>query len=56
MISNAMPRDTEKGSAAGLPRYLTKPINVSQFMETVELGLALERARAEAEADGAVLG
>jgi len=41
--ANAIPRDIEKGLAAGFFRYLTKPINVSQFMETLDL--ALERAR-----------
>jgi len=46
--ANAMPRDIEKGLAAGFFRYLTKPINVPQFMETLDL--ALEHARAGADA------
>jgi len=45
--ANAMPRDVEKGLAAGFFRYLTKPIKVSQFMETLDL--ALEHARAGAD-------
>ena len=45
--ANAMPRDIEKGLDAGFFRYLTKPINVSQFMETLDLALAHARAGAE---------
>ncbi len=45
--ANAMPRDIEKGLALGFFRYVTKPIDVSQFMETLDL--ALERARAVAD-------
>ena len=48
--ANAMPRDIEKGLDAGFFRYLTKPIDVSQFMETLDLALELARAGA----DGAV--
>jgi len=44
--ANAMPRDIEKGLAAGFFRYLTKPIHVSKFMETLDV--ALEHARAGA--------
>jgi PAS domain S-box-containing protein len=33
--ANAMPRDIAKGLAAGFSRYLTKPIRVDQFMETL---------------------
>jgi CheY-like chemotaxis protein len=37
--ANAMPRDIEKGLDAGFFRYLTKPIQVDQFMQTVDLAL-----------------
>jgi PAS domain S-box-containing protein len=42
LSANAMPRDIEKGLQAGFFRYLTKPIKVDEFMET--LGVALEFA------------
>ena len=38
---DAMPRDIQKGMKAGFFRYLTKPFEVRQFMETVEAGLYL---------------
>jgi CheY-like chemotaxis protein len=31
-----MPRDIEKGLDAGFFRYLTKPIKVNEFMETLD--------------------
>jgi len=42
--ANAMPRDIEKALAAGFFRYLTKPLNISQFMETLDLALEHPRA------------
>jgi PAS domain S-box-containing protein len=42
LSANAMPRDIEKGLQAGFFRYLTKPIKVNEFMDT--LGVALEFA------------
>ncbi len=44
LSANAMPRDTEKGLAAGFFRYLTKPIKVTEFMEALDLGLILAAA------------
>jgi PAS domain S-box-containing protein len=38
--ANAMPRDIEKGLAAGFFRYLTKPIKFDEFMATLEEVLA----------------
>jgi DNA-binding response OmpR family regulator len=38
-----MPRDVAKGLEAGFFRYLTKPIKVHEFMET--LGVALQFAQ-----------
>jgi len=40
--ANAIPRDIEKGLEAGFFRYLTKPIKVNEFMDT--LAVALEHA------------
>jgi len=34
-----MPRDIEKGLDAGFFRYLTKPIKVNEFMDTLDLAL-----------------
>jgi PAS domain S-box-containing protein len=39
LSANAMPRDIENGLHAGFFRYLTKPIKVTEFMETLELAL-----------------
>lgn len=41
LSANAMPRDIEKGMAAGFFRYLTKPIRVPEFMDTLDLAIAL---------------
>jgi PAS domain S-box-containing protein len=38
--ANAMPRDIQKGLEAGFFRYLTKPIKVTDFMDTLNLALA----------------
>jgi CheY-like chemotaxis protein len=39
LSANAMPRDIERGLQAGFFRYLTKPIRVNEFMETLEVAL-----------------
>jgi PAS domain S-box-containing protein len=36
LSANAMPRDIEKGIEAGFYRYLTKPIKIDEFMQTVD--------------------
>ena len=41
LSANAMPRDIEKGLAAGFFRYLTKPIKLNEFMTTLDLALKL---------------
>jgi CheY-like chemotaxis protein len=46
LSANAMPRDIERGLEAGFFRYLTKPIKVPEFMETLDV--ALEFAGTEA--------
>jgi CheY-like chemotaxis protein len=45
--ANAMPHDIRKGLEAGFLRYITKPIDVNQFMEALEI--ALEYAESEAD-------
>ncbi len=39
LSANAMPKDIERGMAAGFFRYLTKPIKVDEFMATLDLAL-----------------
>jgi PAS domain S-box-containing protein len=39
LSANAMPRDIDKGLKAGFFRYLTKPIKVNEFMDTLDLAL-----------------
>ena len=48
LSANAMPRDIENGLSAGFFRYLTKPIKVNEFMETLDIAFdfaALSAAR-----------
>jgi CheY-like chemotaxis protein len=45
--ANAMPHDIKIGLAAGFFRYLTKPINVIEFMDALDTALEL----AEKDAD-----
>jgi signal transduction histidine kinase/CheY-like chemotaxis protein len=45
LSANAMPRDVEKGLEAGFYRYLTKPIKIDQFMETLDAALDLARRK-----------
>jgi PAS domain S-box-containing protein len=47
LSANAMPRDIEKGLQAGFFRYLTKPIRVNEFMQTLDA--VMEFARQEAD-------
>jgi CheY-like chemotaxis protein len=35
-----MPRDIERGKAAGFRDYLTKPLDISFFLETIDRCLA----------------
>jgi PAS domain S-box-containing protein len=39
LSANAMPRDIELGLEAGFFRYLTKPIKVREFMDTLDVAL-----------------
>ena len=45
LSANALPRDIEKGLEAGFFRYLTKPIKVDEFMETLDVALQLRGTR-----------
>ena len=47
LSANAMPRDIAKGLKMGFFRYLTKPIKIKEFMDT--LNAALEFAEKNAE-------
>jgi PAS domain S-box-containing protein len=47
LSANAMARDLEKGLQAGFFRYLTKPIKVKEFMDTLDMALEhADKARA----------
>ncbi len=39
LSANAIPRDIERGLEAGFFRYLTKPIKVGEFLETLDVAL-----------------
>jgi CheY-like chemotaxis protein len=48
--ANAMPGDIKKGLEAGFLRYLTKPINLDEFLEAMDVALtraapAIEKGR-----------
>ena len=47
LSANAMPLDIEWGLKAGFFRYMTKPINVTEFMSTVENALKFAALPAE---------
>jgi CheY-like chemotaxis protein len=44
-----MPRDIERGLQAGFFQYLTKPIKVNEFMETLEVALKFAATKATAQ-------
>ena len=43
LSANAMPRDIARGLEAGFFRYLTKPIRIGEFLDTLDLALASPR-------------
>jgi len=45
LSANAIPRDIAKGLEAGFFRYLTKPIKVNEFMETLDVALNFAKAQ-----------
>ncbi|MGO9989569.1 MAG: PAS domain S-box protein [Steroidobacteraceae bacterium] len=46
LSANAMPDDIEKGLAAGFFRYLTKPIKVNEFMDSLNIALSFAKHQA----------
>jgi PAS domain S-box-containing protein len=46
LSANAMPRDIKKGLEAGFFRYLTKPIKVAEFMDTLDIALKFSKEAA----------
>jgi CheY-like chemotaxis protein/anti-sigma regulatory factor (Ser/Thr protein kinase) len=52
LSANAMPHDIARGLSAGFFRYLTKPIKVKEFMDTLDVALSVPGTRtAEALAE-----
>jgi signal transduction histidine kinase/AmiR/NasT family two-component response regulator len=45
LSANAMPRDIERGLEAGFFRYLTKPLKVNEFMDTLEVTLSFAKTQ-----------
>jgi len=43
LSANAMPKDIQRGLAAGFFNYLTKPIKLDEFMKTLDLALEQKR-------------
>ena len=48
LTANAMPRDVERGIAAGFFRYLIKPINIDEFTEAINSTITWLAERAQA--------
>ena len=46
LSANAVPRDIARGMEAGFFRYLTKPIKVNEFMDTLDVALKFAEAQA----------
>jgi PAS domain S-box-containing protein len=47
LSANAMPRDIKKGLELGFFRYITKPININEFMAALEEALAFAEIKPE---------
>src|ERR1700692_4691414 len=45
LSANAIPRDIQKGLEAGFFRYLTKPIKVNEFMDTLDVALEFAKTQ-----------
>ena len=45
LSANAIPRDIERGLEAGFFRYLTKPIKVNEFMDTLDVALKFAKSK-----------
>ncbi|MEO7497502.1 MAG: ATP-binding protein, partial [Massilia sp.] len=50
LSANAVPRDIEKGLEAGFFRYLTKPIQIAEFMDALDVALRFAEANGLAPA------
>jgi signal transduction histidine kinase/ActR/RegA family two-component response regulator len=50
LSANAIPRDIETGLEAGFFRYLTKPIRVNEFMDTLDVALKFAKAQSSGTA------
>ena len=51
LSANAMPQDVEMGLKAGFFRYITKPIRIGEFMETLDLALEFAERSPAREAE-----
>ncbi len=49
LSANAMPHDIVKGLSAGFFRYLTKPIKIDEFMDTLDAALSVRGAATTVE-------
>jgi PAS domain S-box-containing protein len=47
--ANAMPHDIEKGLKSGFFRYLTKPIKITEFMDTLDAALQMAKTNSTIE-------
>jgi CheY-like chemotaxis protein len=47
LSANAMPHDIERGLQAGFFRYLTKPIKVNEFMDTLDMALEFAKTKSK---------
>ncbi len=52
LSANAMPSDIEKGLEAGFFRYLTKPIKIDEFMQTLDVALKFSAAAIKPKPQG----
>lgn len=50
LSANAVPRDIEKGLEAGFFNYITKPIKVLEFMDSLDVALKFAQAAADVKA------
>jgi PAS domain S-box-containing protein len=56
LSANAMPRDIDVGLQAGFFRYLTKPIDVFEFMDALDLAMQLAKTQGVQGAQGVSVG
>jgi signal transduction histidine kinase/ActR/RegA family two-component response regulator len=52
LSANAMPHDISKGMESGFYHYLTKPVKVNEFMDTLDAALKLSETQSAASATG----